>query len=314
MADKVFISHSSKDMPIAKRLYGDLGRRGVACWMAPDDIDPGLDYQSSIVRAIRTAKVMLLIFTKNANDSREVSKEIALANKYGLLIIPARIDNVVPNDALEYELTTRQWHDLGSDWHGEMDGLAARIKRAQREGETATSEEPAETTEPTMGAPATRVATPMSAPAMAAVTPLPVMTPHYATAAPPNPARPGSSQIELRWTGIAMIVSALAYMGCVSAVGRSPGVMDDDNVSVFMALAVAGWFELAVGVAVYRQSIWARWPAFVLCALNIVAGIFFVSMLVANGSDGQTLTVVVVLVSAVNAAFLSYCAYVLYRW
>jgi hypothetical protein len=111
-----------------------------------------------------------------------------------------------------------------------------------------------------------------------------------------------------------MIVSAIAYMACVSAVGRSPGVMDEDNVGVFVALAVAGWFELAIGVGIYRQRSWARWPALALCVLNIAAGIFFVSMLAANGSDGQTLTVVVVLVSAINAAFLAYCAYVLYRW
>jgi TIR domain len=124
---KVFISHSHKDQGAAETLYTALENRGLQCWFAPRDVSPGENFQESIHRAIRSARVMVLVFTKNANNSSEINKELALAGQYELLVIPVRVEDVVPNDALAYELATRQWIDLFRDWERAIERLSSRI-------------------------------------------------------------------------------------------------------------------------------------------------------------------------------------------
>ena len=107
MTTPVFISHSSKDLTVAQRICTALENRGLNCWVADRDVGPGENYQRAIVRAIRAAKVMVVVFTENANNSAEVEKELALASKLGLSVIPARVENVDPSEAFVYELATR---------------------------------------------------------------------------------------------------------------------------------------------------------------------------------------------------------------
>jgi hypothetical protein len=123
----IFISHSSRDQKVASTLCEALEARGLRCWIASRNVDPGENFQESIVKAIRAARVMVLVFTKNANNSGEIKKEIALASQHELVVIPVRIDDVVPNDALAYELATRQWIDLFHDWERAIERLTARI-------------------------------------------------------------------------------------------------------------------------------------------------------------------------------------------
>lgn len=314
VADKVFISHSSKDMQIAKRLYGDLRARDVACWMAPDDIEPGLDYQSSIVRAIRGAKAMLLVFTKNANDSKEVSKEVALANKYGLLIIPARIEDVVPNDALEYELTTRQWHDLAvGDWPSAMDGLAAHIKRAHREGEipdvVMPDGEPKPESEPQpanaqIEKPTYRHTEPLRPP------------PEGFFKVPPVQAQatPAPLFVQLRWAGLAMIVGALAHIACLIVIVNDNGVWDDDTKPYFLAMFAVTAGELITGSGIYNARSWARWPGLSLCSLLIAVGLLFSFLFIRAIGEVRPIEWTIGLTAPASVAMFGYCAYVLYRW
>lgn len=124
----VFISHSSIDGSIAEKICKALESRGYPCWISGRDVKPGQNFQESIVRAIRSAKVMLLVFTSNANNSNEIKKELVLASRHHLTVIPVRVENVVPNDALAYELATRQWVDLFKDWGSETERLVSQIK------------------------------------------------------------------------------------------------------------------------------------------------------------------------------------------
>jgi hypothetical protein len=116
MSADIFISHSSKDADIAKTICGALEKRGLACWIASRDVAPGQNFQEAIVLAIRAVKVMVLVFSDNANNSDEIKKELALANRYNLVVIPARVEDVVPSPAFELELSTRQWINLFEDW------------------------------------------------------------------------------------------------------------------------------------------------------------------------------------------------------
>lgn len=128
MTSLVFLSYSSKDHAIAETICGALENRGLKCWMSSRDIGPGENFQVSIIQAIRTAGMMVMVFSGNSNNSDEVKKEIALAGQHKLLVIPVRVEDVVPADAFQYELATRQWIDLFENWEHAIERLATQIR------------------------------------------------------------------------------------------------------------------------------------------------------------------------------------------
>ena len=133
-----------------------LESRGIKCWISSRDIMPGENFQIAIVRAIRNAKIMLLVFTANSNNSDEMNKELALASQNKLMVVPLRIEDVAPNDAFAYEFATRQWIDFFADWEVAIQQLADRIGQAtgvvpskpQEAVEAAPEAPPAETPAP----------------------------------------------------------------------------------------------------------------------------------------------------------------------
>jgi TIR domain len=123
----IFITYSSKDQKVARTICTALENRGLACWISSRNVKPGENYQEQIVRAIRGARVMVLVFTTNANNSNEIKKELALASQNNLVVIPVRIEDVAPNEAFAYEFATRQWIDLFEDWEKSMAELVELI-------------------------------------------------------------------------------------------------------------------------------------------------------------------------------------------
>ena len=127
MSPQIFISYSSIDRKVAETICAALEARDYPCWISCRDIGAGENFQESIVKAIRSAKVMLLVFTSNANNSNEIKKELVLAGRYHVTVVPLRVEDVVPNDAFAYEFATRQWIDLFKDWEREIGRLTSQI-------------------------------------------------------------------------------------------------------------------------------------------------------------------------------------------
>jgi hypothetical protein len=127
MGGSVFISYASKDLQIAERICVGLERRGLTCWMAGRNVEPGENFAEAIPRAIAAARVMIVVFSAHANNSAEIQKELALADRNGLAVIPARIANIEPTNAFSYQLVTRQWVDMFRDWDASLSRLASRV-------------------------------------------------------------------------------------------------------------------------------------------------------------------------------------------
>jgi TPR repeat protein len=127
MGGTVFISFASKDRNFATTICEALEHRGLGCWIANRDIGPGENFQSAIFQAIRSAKVMVLVFSANSHNSDEVKKEIVLAGQCRLNVIPVRVEDVAPDDAFAYEFATRQWVDLFDDWERSIQRLVEQI-------------------------------------------------------------------------------------------------------------------------------------------------------------------------------------------
>lgn len=128
MSASIFISFSSKDQRTAETICDALQGRGHACWISCRDIGPGENFQEAIVKAIGAAKLMVLVFSANANNSDEIKKEVALASQQRVVVVPVRIEDVVPTNAFAYELATRQWVDLFGDWDRNLERLSSKIQ------------------------------------------------------------------------------------------------------------------------------------------------------------------------------------------
>jgi hypothetical protein len=125
----VFISFSSLDSADAVLLCERLEKEGIICWISTRDVKPGENYQAAIVNAIKTAKIVVLAFSANANASPEVSKELSLASAFKISVIPLRMTEAVPQGAFLYELSTRQWIDAFNKWDSALEVLVSTAKR-----------------------------------------------------------------------------------------------------------------------------------------------------------------------------------------
>jgi hypothetical protein len=156
MAADVFISHSSKDSPIARTICDFLESRQVQCWMAPRDISPGEEWGDSILRGIQTCRIMVLIFSKSANDSGPVRSEVDRAVNARKVLIPFRIENVAPTGAMEFHIGRRHWleaYQPPMERHLEL--LARAVKDALRPPEESAPGTTPPAVEPTLPTSAT---------------------------------------------------------------------------------------------------------------------------------------------------------------
>jgi tetratricopeptide (TPR) repeat protein len=123
----VFISYATADRKQALSVCKALERRGTSCWISCRDVAPGENYQEAIVRSLRTARAVVLVFSGAANNSNEIKKELSLASRYEVPVMALRIEDVEPSDAFAYELSTRQWIDAFEGWDQSIEALAQRI-------------------------------------------------------------------------------------------------------------------------------------------------------------------------------------------
>ena len=108
---QVFISYSSKDKVVADGAKHALEAQGIRCWKAPDDILPGDDWAESIADIIPKVKAMVLIWSEASQDSKEVKKELTLAMRSGVTLIPFRIEDIQPKGAFGYHFANLHWLD-----------------------------------------------------------------------------------------------------------------------------------------------------------------------------------------------------------
>ncbi len=114
MAHDVFISYSHHDKAVADAVCATLEQHQVRCWIAPRDVVAGEEWGKSIVEAIHSCRVLVLVFSANANDSPQICREIERAVNRSVIIVPFRIEDVLPTKSLEYFMGVVHWLDAMS--------------------------------------------------------------------------------------------------------------------------------------------------------------------------------------------------------
>ncbi|MFN7768591.1 MAG: toll/interleukin-1 receptor domain-containing protein [Planctomycetaceae bacterium] len=155
MPHDVFVSYSSPNREVAEAACAALEGRGMKCWIAPRDVTAGESWSGEIVEAIAQAKLMVLVFSSEANASKHVLREVERAVHHGIPVIPLRIEKVRPTKELEYFLSVKHWLEAESrpiDPH--LDRLAETIQGLLSRGPR--PEEPNPAAAPSETAPASR--------------------------------------------------------------------------------------------------------------------------------------------------------------
>ncbi len=129
MAHDVFISYSAKDKATGDAVCAMLESEGVRCWIAPRDVLPSMEWGEAIIDAIEECRIMVLIFTANANASPQIRREVERAVNHGVAILPLRMEDVLPGKALEYFIGNVHWLDaLTPPLEAHLKNLAGTIK------------------------------------------------------------------------------------------------------------------------------------------------------------------------------------------
>lgn len=107
----VFVSYCTRDKPVADAIVSRLEQGGIRCWVAPRDVIPGMVWGEAIVEAIETSRLMVVILSGEANESRQVIHEVERAVANDVVVVPFRIDAIEPSRALSYYLASEHWLD-----------------------------------------------------------------------------------------------------------------------------------------------------------------------------------------------------------
>jgi hypothetical protein len=104
----LFLSYSRADRPLAEQFVRTAAARGVNVWY-DEDIEGGRDWRERIVAALGSAKALVILFSEHSNDSRQLIKELAVADNMRKQVIPVLISNCEPQGPYLYELASRNW-------------------------------------------------------------------------------------------------------------------------------------------------------------------------------------------------------------
>lgn len=119
----VFISHSSKNNALARRLHHDLTAVGLTSWLDVHAIRDGERWVSQIESAVAGCAVMVMIHTRSARSSEWVERELLLALEHNKPILIARFEDV----PLPLPLITRQYTDF-SNYASGLEHLTVAIQ------------------------------------------------------------------------------------------------------------------------------------------------------------------------------------------
>ena len=111
MTHDVFISYSTKNTEHAEAIYERLQNNGVECWFAPENIGTATNFAEEIMLGLKPCKVVVLVFSKDAQASEYVNNEVAAAFDEKKHIVPIKVDDSFPEGRMEFYLSNTQWLD-----------------------------------------------------------------------------------------------------------------------------------------------------------------------------------------------------------
>ncbi len=124
----IFLSYRRTDQELARALVEALSARGVAIWWDAK-IEGGEDWREAIVANLTEAHTLVILFSEACNASKQLKKELAIADTLDKEVVPVLIEDTKPKGHYLYELATRNWLQIFPDPASKIDSLADRLAK-----------------------------------------------------------------------------------------------------------------------------------------------------------------------------------------
>ncbi len=124
----IFLSYRRSDQPLARALVEALQSRGVNVWW-DQKIEGGEDWRDAIVEGLTGANVLVILFSNECNASKQLKKELAIADTLDKEVVPVLIEDTKPKGHYLYELAARNWLQIFPEPLSKIDTLADRLAR-----------------------------------------------------------------------------------------------------------------------------------------------------------------------------------------
>ena len=122
----IFVSYRRADRELVASIVRRLEQRGVTVWYDAN-IEGGADWRETIVEALTNSKLLAIFFSEECNNSRQLKKELAVADALEKPVVPILIENTQPRGAYLYELADRNWIQIYPDPMAHMDELVEHL-------------------------------------------------------------------------------------------------------------------------------------------------------------------------------------------
>jgi TolB-like protein/Flp pilus assembly protein TadD len=130
---EVFVSYARSDKQRVLELAGKLRSAGVSLWLDTTGIDAAALWGEQIVNALESAKVLLLMVTESAVESKNVAREVMLVSERNGNILPVHLEPTQIPSSLKYQLAGIQHVECFS--HSDSaESLQAIVRALQRLG------------------------------------------------------------------------------------------------------------------------------------------------------------------------------------
>ena len=104
----IFVSYRRSDRELVASIVRRLEARSVSVWYDAE-IEGGGDWRDAIVEALTDSEMLVIFFSDECNNSRQLKKELAVADHLGKPVVPILIEDTQPRGAYLYELADRNW-------------------------------------------------------------------------------------------------------------------------------------------------------------------------------------------------------------
>jgi hypothetical protein len=110
VAFKVFVSYSTRDLPVARALWTHLRIAGAEVYVAEYSAMPGQSLSKVIAKAIDECDLFLLLWSTNADQSKWVPQEIGRAKGKGKPIMPVVLHAGIALTGFIQDLKYLEWY------------------------------------------------------------------------------------------------------------------------------------------------------------------------------------------------------------
>jgi DNA-binding response OmpR family regulator len=124
----VFMSYSRRDMGTMQRIRDDLVDAGLRVW-TDEHLEPGTpSWEQAVIDALRQTASVVAILSPDAERSKWVGRELAMAETLDLRIFPLLARGTERN-AVPLRLVSHQWIDGRQDYASAIDSLIDSLRR-----------------------------------------------------------------------------------------------------------------------------------------------------------------------------------------